>query len=209
MGLLLPDLGLPRRMWAGGSLAYSGGIEAGETVERVSTIRDIRFKTGRTGRLGFLTIEHLYKVAGDTRIAEEQNIVYRDDPDPDATPPTPPTAEPWPPALAVSIATTPTLLFRYSAITFNGHRIHYDHPYATTVEGYGGLVVHGPMQATWMQFLATKALGRLPSSFAYRGLSPLICGREAAVELRDGDDGLEIRVRDVAANVVSMEASAR
>ena len=89
----------------------------------------------------------------------------------------------------------PVLLFRYSALTFNGHRIHYDEPYAKGVEGYAGLVVHGPMQATWMMNLAATILGRIPSNVRYRGLAPLICGTPVRIEARNEGDGIGLRVR--------------
>ncbi|MFV0474267.1 MAG: MaoC family dehydratase N-terminal domain-containing protein [Pikeienuella sp.] len=208
-GLFLPDLGLPRRMWAGGKLRFRGALAVGEEVVRRSRIADISFKEGRSGRLGFVTVELDYAVAGETRIEEIQTIVYRDDPGAGAKQPAPPPAPQWEPVRRVEIETTPTLLFRYSAITFNGHRIHYDPAYATRVEGYGGLVVHGPMQSTWMQHMATSLLGRLPADFSYRGLSPLICGRPAAVEARRDGDALSLRVRDLEGDFVTMEATAR
>ena len=209
VGLFLPDLGLARRMWAGGRLSYKGGLSVGETVTRKTRVKDIQFKTGRSGKLGFLTLEHLYLVQGETRITEDHNIVYRPDPDPDAPAPVPPEAESWEDAEGFEIEPGPTLLFRYSALTFNGHRIHYDLPYATGVEGYEGLVVHGPMQSAWMQCLATDLLGRQPEDFRYRGLSPLICGRKARVEARRSDAGFDLRVRDLTRNVVTMQAQAR
>lgn len=206
-GLFLPDLGLPRRMWAGGQISYHGEIAASDSITRLTTIRDIKFKEGRSGRLGFVTLDHVYECGGKTRITETHNIVYRDDPSADA--PVTPQAEHWQPLRSIAITPTPTLLFRYSAITFNGHRIHYDPAYATDTEGYGGLVVHGPLQATWMQILATSILGRLPDDFTYRGLSPLICGRPAQIEAISNTDGLDLRVRDIQANVVTMSAQAR
>ena len=207
-GLFLPKLPLPRRMWASGEMTISEGLRTGDTVTRVSTITDIRFKSGRSGDLGFVTVEHDYSAGGATRIREKQMIVYRDDPDPAKPQPAPPQAETWQTVRQATVETTSTLLFRYSALTFNGHRIHYDHPYATGVEGYAGLVVHGPLQATWMQNMATGLLGRPPRTFAYRGLSPLICGVPAIVEARKGDDGLELRVRNGDANVTTMQANA-
>ncbi|WP_321341263.1 MaoC family dehydratase N-terminal domain-containing protein [Breoghania sp.] len=207
-GMFLPKLPLPRRMWASGELLISGGFQVGDAVTRTSTISDIRFKKGRSGDLGFVTVDHRYEVGGEARISERQMIVYRDDPAPDAPAPVPPQAERWETVHAQEIETNPTLLFRYSALTFNGHRIHYDHPYATDVEGYAGLVVHGPLQATWMQNVATRVLGRAPRSFSYRGLSPLICGGKAIVEAREGENGLEIRVRNGEENFVTMQATA-
>ncbi|WP_158971447.1 FAS1-like dehydratase domain-containing protein [Chachezhania sediminis] len=208
VGLVVPDLGLKRRMWAGGSITWNGGVHEGETVTRDTTVRDIAYKEGRTGRLGFLTLDHRYSVGGQTRIEEVHDIVYREDPDPDAPVPVPPQAEDWAGAEGREITPDATLLFRYSAMTFNGHRIHYDLAYATGVEGYAGLVVHGPMQSTWMQHLATDVLGHVPASFRYRGLSPLTAGTPVRVEARADGDTLALRVRDLTRNVVTMQASA-
>ncbi|KDB02796.1 hypothetical protein U879_15530 [Defluviimonas sp. 20V17] len=210
LGLFLPAPGLPRRMWAGGRIAYHGALAVGCDVTRRTEITDISFKQGRSGRLAFVALTHRYEVAGKTRIEERHDIVYRGDPGPGAPPPpAPPKAAPWPGAEAVQVTPDATLLLRYSAASFNGHRIHYDLPYATGVEGYGGLVVHGPLQATWMQVLATHLLGRLPTEFTYRGLTPLICDRPAAVEARADAEGLELRVRDLGADAVTMQARAR
>lgn len=209
LGLTLPDLGLPRRMWAGGKIASHGQISVGETISRTSTIRDIKFKDGRSGRLAFVTVEHRHSCGSELRLSETQNIVYREDADSiSGASPAPPQAELWQLADSRQVETSPTLLFRYSAITFNGHRIHYDLPYATNVEGYGGLVVHGPLQSIWMQHLARDILGRVASTFSYRGLSPLLCNRAASVEARQTEHGLELRVRDAESNVVTMSATA-
>lgn len=209
LGLVLPDLGLPRRMWAGGQVIWRRPLVAGDTVTRTTTVADITYKTGRSGRLGFLTLEHCYSVAGETRIEERQDIVYREDPDPEATAPAPPVAEDWPDATGQDISPNSTMLFRYSAMTFNGHRIHYDADYARKVEGYAGLVVHGPMQATWMHALAAQIKGGVPRNFAYRGLSPMTLPSKARVEARETTPGtLALRVRDVVQNVVTMQAEA-
>jgi 3-methylfumaryl-CoA hydratase len=208
-GLFLPDLGLPRRMWAGGKIAYNGGFTANDRVTRSTTIRDIQFKEGRSGKLAFVALDHVYECDGEVRVTETHNIVYRDDPSLDAPAPLLPQAKAWIPLRAITVTPTPTLLFRYSAMTFNGHRIHYDPVYAARTEGYDGLVVHGPLQATWMQILATDILGHLPREFTYRGLSPLICGWPAQIEAIENGDGLELRVRDIKANVVTMSAQAR
>ncbi len=206
-GMFMPDLpGLPRRMWAGGELAFNAALQTGDTLTRASKIADISFKTGSTGPLGFVTVQNLYAVAGQTRITERQDIVYREDPKPGQAA-MPVAAEDWPAAKRWHITPDPVLLFRYSALTFNGHRIHYDHPYATGVEGYAGLVVHGPLQAIWMLNLATSLIGHLPASFHYRGLSPLISGSPVAIEARPATDGLALRVRR-ADGVVTMQATA-
>ncbi|MCF3932419.1 MaoC family dehydratase N-terminal domain-containing protein [Acuticoccus sp. M5D2P5] len=192
LGIVLPDLGYQRRMWAGGELIFEGGrLALGDTVIKTSTIDDISFKSGRSGRLAFVTLAHRYEAGGALVLTERQDIVYRDDPDPSAPPPRAPTpAAPAPDgASRLSIETTPTLLFRYSALTFNGHRIHYDAAYASEVEGYRGLVVHGPLQATMMLNLVAERLGRPPRRFAYRGLSPLIAGGTMTVEAFEAEDG--------------------
>jgi 3-methylfumaryl-CoA hydratase len=196
LGLFLPDPALPRRMWAGGELVFHGDFSPGDRVTKTSIIEDISFKVGKSGRLCFVTQRHRYGTRGQLVLEERQDIVYRE-----------------PPAAAAGAGTAaaagqaaagpgdwvvtpvPPLLFRYSAMTFNGHRIHYDFPYATEVEGYAGLVVHGPLQATLMLNLAAERLGRLPRRFAYRGLAPLICDRPFAVTATAGPEGgLETRV---------------
>ena len=206
-GKFMPDLpGLPRRMWAGGELAFSAPLQTGDIVTRTSKITEITFKTGSTGPLGFVTVQNVYVVAGGARITERQDIVYREDPKPGHAA-LPAAAEDWSKAERWQITPDPVMLFRYSALTFNGHRIHYDHPYATGVEGYAGLVVHGPLQAIWMLNLATSLLGHLPATFRYRGLSPLISGSPVAIEARSSPDGLALRVRR-ADGVVTMQATA-
>ncbi len=203
-GVVLPDLGLPRRMWAGGELRFAAPMPEG-TVRRASTVEAITRKTGSTGPLAFLTMRHVYDGGTAPFLTERQDIVYREPPSGPA--PAPAAAPDWPGAESRAVTTDPVLLFRYSALTFNGHRIHYDAPYATGVEGYDGLVVHGPLQATWILNLATTLLGRLPSVFAYRGLSPLIVGRPARVEARRSDAGFDLRVR-AEGGPVTMQATA-
>ncbi|MBJ3777998.1 FAS1-like dehydratase domain-containing protein [Acuticoccus mangrovi] len=189
VGIFMPNVGLPRRMWAGGEIAFHGAFAVGDQVERTSTVEDIKVKSGRTGTLVIVAVRHHYAVDGRLLVDERQDIVYREDPDPDAPAPTPPPAEPLTGAEGWSLTPDTTLLFRYSAMTFNGHRIHYDLPYARDVEGYPGLVVHGPIQATLMLNLAVQRLGALPSRFAYRGLSPLSAGTPITVEAALGADG--------------------
>lgn len=208
-GLFLPNLPLPRRMWAGGQINRTAPLCPGDIVTRTSTIEDVTSKTGRSGPLGFVTVRHIYSVYGETRITERQDIVYRADPAPDAPAPNVPPAEPWPGAEGWDMTTTSTLLFRYSALTFNGHRIHYDAPYAREVEGYRGLVVHGPLQAIWMQNLAATLFGTAPARFDYRGLAPLICGDAVRVEARMTPGGADLRVRRTGDNAVTMQASAQ
>lgn len=205
-GIFVPALPLPRRMWAGGEMVFSGTLSPGDTVTRDSTMGDISFKSGASGPLGFVNVTHQWRVDGQTRITERQDLVYREDPKPGRTAnPTP--AKDWSPDAVWQITPDPVLLFRYSAVTFNGHRIHYDMPYATAVEGYDGLVVHGPLQALWMLNLSTTILGCLPHSFRYRGLAPLICGNAVQIEARHQADIIALRVRR-RDGVVTMEATA-
>jgi 3-methylfumaryl-CoA hydratase len=189
-GLILPRLPLPRRMWAGGEVLFSGAFRDGDQVQRDSTVEAITFKTGKTGPLGFVAVRHDYGVAGQRLVSERQDLVYRDDPVPGAQKPDYPLAPDLGRPLAQSrLLPDPVLLFRYSALTFNGHRIHYDRGYATGIEGYDDLVVHGPMQATWMLNMAAQVLGACPSRFAYRGVSPLICGQTVQIEAHQARDG--------------------
>src|SRR6056297_81591 len=206
-GIFLPALPLPRRLWAGGEVEFHVPFQADDLVTRETVIADVAFKEGRSGRLGFVTQRHTYNVAGEPRLTERQDIVYREDPKPGQAR-TPDRAEDWPGTTAWHLTPDPTLLFRFSALTFNGHRIHYDHPYATQVEGYAGLVVHGPMQAVWMMNLAVQAAKRTVRRVSYRGLSPLICGSEVAIEAREAGGGLDLRVRRVADGVATMEGRA-
>lgn len=191
-GIHVPKLGLPRRMWAGGELAFDGAFSANADVTRESIVESITFKTGSTGELGFVTNRHVWSDGDRVVIRERQDLVYREDPKP-GQPGLPPQAEPWDVVASEPFVTDPVLLFRYSALSFNGHRIHYDEPYARTVEGYDGLVVHGPMQALLMLNMAARLMGRVPSVFSYRGLSPLICGVAARFEARKSETGLELR----------------
>ncbi|SMX33685.1 FAS1-like dehydratase domain-containing protein [Maliponia aquimaris] len=168
---LIPDLGLPRRMWAGGALQFHAPLRAGYMAERHSRVADTQKKTGRTGPLGFVTLAHEIWQGGQLCVTERQDLVYREDPDPAAPRPVPPTA-PTDEETRRDWAFSPTLLFRYSALTFNGHRIHYDIGYARTVEGYAGLVVHGPLLAQGLLLMASE---QAPvRGFRFRATAPLM-----------------------------------
>ena len=167
-GDFLPPVPLPRRMWAGGRLTFHRDLPLDARAVRRSTIRAVTPKDGRSGQLCFVTVHHAIEVDGRMCVEEEHDIVYRDEPAPGATTPVPPQA---PEGQGVEVVPDPILLFRYSALTFNGHRIHYDRPYATQVEGYDGLIVHGPLIATLLAGLAARQ-GRLVT-FAFRAVSPL------------------------------------
>ena len=183
LGPFLPDLGLPRRMWAGGRLDFHRDLFAGTPAEKTTTIEAVTRKTGRSGALGFVTLRHEIRQGGALAVTEWQDIVYREDPAPGSTPPDPPEA-PAEAEVRELRQAGPTTLFRYSALTFNGHRIHYDPDYARQVEGYGGLVTHGPLLAQWLMLLAARR-GRL-ARFSFRAVAPLICPDPATV-CRAGD----------------------
>jgi 3-methylfumaryl-CoA hydratase len=169
-GDFLPPVPLPRRMWAGGALTLHSDFREGDRIERLSRIAAIEEKTGRTGRLCFVTVEHKYRTPRGLAVEETQSIVYREESSAGGgAQAAKPAAEPTHTRKA---AIDPVLLFRYSALTFNGHRIHYDAPYAIGSEHYGGLVLHGPLQATFLLNLAAVIAGRRPRRFAFRGVSP-------------------------------------
>ncbi|WP_439574740.1 FAS1-like dehydratase domain-containing protein [Phreatobacter sp.] len=190
-GGFLPPVPLPRRMWAGGSLVFHGDLKVGDRVRRTSRILDIVLKEGRTGPLCFVTVAHRFDVDGRLAIEDRQDIVFRGLEAPGGpAPKAPPPAEPG--THRRRMEATPPLLFRYSALTFNGHRIHYDRRYATEVEGYPGLIVHGPLQAAWLAAYATDLRGTAPSRFTFRGLSPLF--DEDVVTVNATADGDALRL---------------
>ncbi len=170
-GGFLPPVTLPRRMWAGGRLEFRDTLHVGDTVERTSVISDVTAKHGRTGTLCFVTVEHEVQTRRGCAVHERQDIVYRGLPS-TAAPASPP-AIARAPRWTRTVAADPVLLFRYSALTFNGHRIHYDRRFCLDEEGYPGLVVHGPLQATLLMGLAAMARGAPPRLFEFRGNSPL------------------------------------
>ncbi|WEX08076.1 MaoC family dehydratase N-terminal domain-containing protein [Chelativorans sp. AA-79] len=176
-GFLPPVHHLPRRMWAGSRLDFRGALPVGAVLERRSTIASVERKEGRGGELVFVTVRHeIGRPDGPVLVTDEHDIVYRGLLQAAAAP-AQENREPgeW----RRSLMPDPVLLFRYSALTFNGHRIHYDRPYVTDVEGYPGLVVHGPLTATLLLDLVRR---RLPAArvetFSFRAVSPLFDGRE-------------------------------
>jgi 3-methylfumaryl-CoA hydratase len=192
-GGFLPPVPLPRRMWAGGELEFFEPLRVGDEMTRTSRISDVTMKTGSTGVLCFVSVEHLITTPRGTALRERQDIVYRDMP---AGHPSAP-AKPAPPAPSAqhreSHMADPVLLFRYSALTFNGHRIHYDRDYVTKVEGYPGLVFHGPLQAAFIvEFAAKLHGGKPPKKFSYRGLQPLFEGSEFSINASDTDAGMDL-----------------
>ena len=165
---LIPDLWLPRRMWAGGRLEFHAPLHAGRPAERQSEMESIDEKVGRSGRLGFVTLRHEIRQEGTLCVTEWQDLVYRADPVPGEAKPVPPD----PPEMADEVRSrdfyTLTLM-RYSALTMTGHRIHYDLDYAREVEGYPGLVVHAPLLAQLLMLMAPGPM----ASFRFRATSPL------------------------------------
>ena len=169
-GGFLPPVPLPRRMRAGGQITFYDDLRVGDRIERKARITEVALKEGKSGRLCFVTVENRITVDGNLRLVETEDIVYRDDgvAGPGRSPPPAPAGTWSRPQLM-----TTTKLFRYSALTFNGHRIHYDRRYAIEVEGYPGLVVHGPIQTTLLYRYATELHGTPPDRFRFRSLSPL------------------------------------
>ena len=204
-GGFLPPVPLPRRMWAGGALVFHDPIRVGERVTRTSTIRDVTVKQGRTGALCFVTVDHRIDSAGRLAVEERQDIVYRGADAPGGGTPPPEAAAPG--THRATVRPSAALLFRYSALTFNGHRIHYDAPYATTVEGYPGLIVHGPMQATMLVRFAESLRGARPGRFDFRSLSPLFDTADFTLNAASDGDGLRLWT-SYAGGPVAMEARA-
>jgi 3-methylfumaryl-CoA hydratase len=191
-GGFLPPVPLPRRMWAGGRVEFVQPLRLGERATKVSTILDVQEKTGKTGRLVFVTVEHRLSGENGLAIVEQQDLVYRepaaagsigaptgDAPKPDA---------PW----CERVDPDTVLLFRYSALTMNGHRIHYDLPYAREEEAYPALVVHGPLQASLLIDLAARRLGRPIAKFAFRGQQPAFAGAPLYVCGETSEEGASL-----------------
>ena len=193
----LPPFPMPRRMWASSKIAFHAPIAIGAVIDRISRVVSVSEKSGGSGRLAFVDVEHVTKANGTIAVIETQTLVYREAAAPDAplSPPAPGDGA-FDPAgwdAIRSLTPDPRLLFRYSALTFNTHRIHYDAPYAQAVERYRGLVVHGPLTASLLLQLAASELGenRL-RTFQFRGLSPAIADEPLHLVMRKGDGGYEL-----------------
>ncbi len=189
----LPPIPLPRRMWASSALEFHTPISAGQTVERISTIASITEKTGGSGNLVFAEIDHDTLANGTLAVRERQTLVYRGAP---TTPHEPvgkgrPNLTEW--QWHREITPSEVLLFRYSALTFNSHRIHYDAPYAVNEENYRALVVHGPLTATMLLDLAARKLGSNKlKRFSFRGQAPAFVNE--ALHLTGRQDGDQIEM---------------
>lgn len=193
----LPPFPMPRRMWASSKMQFHAPIAIGAVIERTSRIASISEKEGGSGRLAFVDVEHSTKANGSLAVVETQTLVYRDAAAADAPLSPAPMGQGGFDAGGWEATRTLTpdarLLFRYSALTFNTHRIHYDSPYAHEVERYRGLVVHGPLTASLLLQLAASELGenRL-RSFAFRGLSPAIAGEPLHLVMRKSETGFDL-----------------
>ena len=193
----LPPLPQPRRMWASSKVDFLALLQPGQSIVRTSQVQSITEKGGGSGTLVFVDLVHETRADGAMAVREVQTLVYRDASPPGAAPVPP---EPGPGTFDRSdwhavreVTPTESLLFRYSALTFNSHRIHYDLPYAMGQEGYRGLVVHGPLTATLLLDLARRELGdNALNRFSFRGLSPAICGEALHLALRVQDGGWEL-----------------
>jgi 3-methylfumaryl-CoA hydratase len=193
----LPPFPMPRRMWASSKIAFHAPIAIGAVIERTSRVASVSEKEGGSGRLAFVDVEHVTKANGTIAVIETQTLVYREAAAPDAplSPPPPGEGSFEPAGWDAHRIITPDarLLFRYSALTFNTHRIHYDAPYAEQIERYRGLVVHGPLTASLLLQLAAQELGenRL-RTFSFRGLSPAIAGEPLHLVMRAGEQSYEL-----------------
>lgn len=213
LGGFLPPVPLPRRMWAGSQLQFHQPLRIGETATRVSRIADVKVRSGRTGTLVFVKVAHEISGASGLAITDVHDIVYRQAPVPGTAPPAPAQA-PADPAWVREVVPDEVLLFRYSALTFNGHRIHYDQPYVTQIEGYAGLVVHGPLIATLLldhlrDRLAVQRPDAAIRSFEFRALGPIVHTERFAVCAEPQPDGRTVRLwARKASGALCMEATA-
>ena len=178
-GGFLPPVPLPRRMWAGGRLVWNTAnpLRVGDDAQRRSRIASVRQKSGRSGELVFVTVVHEFHNVAGLALTEEHDIVYRDAPQP-GDPVPPPTRAPTDATWQRELVPDDVLLFRYSAVTFNAHRIHYDRRYVTKVEGYSGLIVHGPLIATLLVDLARRQMPQaILTHFEFTAVRPTFDGR--------------------------------
>lgn len=207
-GTFLPPAGERQRMYAGGAIERCGQVTVGQPITRTSVVSDWRVKQGRSGELMFVTVNHLLQ-GKDGQIRERQDIVYRL---PQAsTPPAAARTEPagnWTTTEEVRLGST--LLFRFSALTYNAHRIHYDREYATGVEGYPGLVVHGPLQAVLLASLAERSAPDHPvDTFSFRATAPAFDHAPLQLRMRPGPDALSLDLAAYSEGRHTMTASAR
>jgi len=189
---ILPNLPLPRRMWAGCAVQWLAPLRVGDAVQRVSRIHSLNRKVGRSGELVFVEVRHEISNDQGLAITSQEHMVYRPAPQPGDAPAAP-TAAPTDAAWSREIVPTEALLFRYSALTFTASRQHFDRPYATGVDGHPGLMVHGPLLAVLMVDLARRRLpGAKFSSFSYKAVRPTFDLHPFRVHGRPSADGKTI-----------------
>ena len=205
-GKFLPPIPLPRRMWAGGNLEFLEPLRPGDDVQKTSKIAAVSEKKGRSGTLYFVKVAHEYKAAAGVAIKEIQDIVYREAATEQMVHPEPEPIKTSFDAEAI-VEISSVILFRYSAITFNSHRIHYGQPYAQASEFYPDVVVHGPLQATLLLNFATSQADALPSQFKYRGLAPATGTQELRLGIQKNCDQCVLSVRTYS-GIKTMEATA-
>ena len=193
-GDFLPPVPLPRRMWAAGEVRFHAPLRIGSPVERVSTITDIAAKTGASGEMLFVTLRHEIRSHGVLAIEERQDLVYRGA---GAAPVPTPTTDALVADATRIVTPDPVALFRYSALTFNGHRIHYDRDYAREVEGYPGLVVHGPYAAALLvDHFLRETPGARVKRFSFRARRPLFDTAPFSLNLRRTESGADVWTAD-------------
>jgi 3-methylfumaryl-CoA hydratase len=194
-GGFLPPIPLPRRMWAGGELVLSSALRIGDCVQRVSRVEDVSLKEGRSGPLCFVTVRHTLSVGDRTAVVERHDIVYRGLEKSERAQAAGKSAPE--PRWRRSVEASPVLLFRYSALTFNGHRIHCDRGYCREQEGYPGLVVHGPLQASLLlQFASEIRLGTSPRKFSFRSVAPIFDGAAFSLNATEAGPSLQLWTAD-------------
>jgi 3-methylfumaryl-CoA hydratase len=201
-GGFMPPVPLPRRMFGGARTTYHKDLRIGEKMKKVQSITNVDIKDGRTGTLVICTVMNAFHGESGLALEEEHDIVYRDNPPADAKDSrgnsgktnAAPTDHEW----IKEIAPDPVMLFRYSAITFNGHRIHYDRKYVTEVEGYPGLIVHGPLTAGLLLDVAVdNNLGRRLAGFRFQARAPLFDVAPFKVAGKPTDDGKSVSLWSV------------
>ncbi|MFJ9179339.1 MaoC family dehydratase N-terminal domain-containing protein [Streptomyces sp. NPDC102360] len=215
LGGFLPPVHLPRRMWAGGDLRFSSPLRPGVPVRRTSVIADVREREGRSGPLVFVTLDHELRQEGGLVLTERQDIVYRAAPGPRSASSENSAGQsgeqPVPGAWQRTLVPDPVMLFRYSALTFNAHRIHYDHAYAQQEEGYDGPVVQGPLTATLLLdlYVQQRPSARV-TGFRFRGLHPAFAGRKLTLHGAPTSTGASLHAADdLGRTVMSAEVDAQ
>ena len=194
LGEFIPNLGLPRRMWAGGKISFLNDIILGVSAKKISTIEKVDKKMGKSGPLAFVTEKIEIRQKDTLCVREYKNLVYREEYEKGKESTTSITSN----KIAdreERIRFTTTDLYRYSGLTFNGHRIHYDRDYSKNVEGYAGLVVHGPLLAQYLIHFAMKSIGQI-SEFEFRGVSPLFDYEDAIICKKNTDTGIELWIKN-------------